>query len=84
MRRPWIFTFVFMFLPYVSSAFVPLQSMPSWLHWFAENQPVTPVTKTMRRLLMGTPIGDSALLAAGARVSPRARCSGVGRRIEPE
>jgi ABC-2 type transport system permease protein len=59
------FTFVFMFLPYVSSAFVPPQSMPSWLHWFAEHQPVTPVTETMRGLLMGTPIGDSALLAVG-------------------
>lgn len=59
------FTFVFMFLPYVSSAFVPPQSMPSWLHWFAENQPVTPVTETMRGLLLGTPIGDSALLAVG-------------------
>ncbi|MFD0364014.1 ABC transporter permease [Nocardia sp. GCM10030253] len=57
------FTFAFMFLPYVSSAFVPPQSMPSWLHWFAENQPVTPVTETMRGLLMGTPIDNSALLA---------------------
>jgi ABC-2 type transport system permease protein len=56
-------TFVFMFLPYVSSAFVPPQSMPSWLHWFAENQPVTSVTETMRGLLMGTPIGNSAVLA---------------------
>ncbi|MFB7878711.1 ABC transporter permease [Nocardia sp. NPDC056064] len=57
------FTFVFMFLPYVSSAFVPTESMPTWLHGFAENQPVTPVIETMRGLLMGTPIGDSALLA---------------------
>ncbi|WP_067836363.1 ABC transporter permease [Nocardia lijiangensis] len=57
------FTFFFMFLPYVSSAFVPTGSMPSWLHVFAENQPVTPVIETMRGLLMGTPIGDSALLA---------------------
>ncbi|MGV9817567.1 ABC transporter permease [Nocardia xishanensis] len=57
------FTFAFMFLPYVSSAFVPTASMPSWLHAFAENQPVTPVIETVRGLLMGTPIGDSALLA---------------------
>ncbi|WP_435592053.1 ABC transporter permease [Nocardia sp. bgisy118] len=57
------FTFFFMFLPYVSSAFVPTGSMPSWLHLFAENQPVTPVIETLRGLLMGTPIGDSALLA---------------------
>ncbi len=33
--------------------------MPSWLHGFAENQPVTPVTETVRGLLMGTPIGSS-------------------------
>ncbi|MEV0688000.1 ABC transporter permease [Nocardia sp. NPDC050378] len=57
------FTFFFMFLPYVSSAFVPTSTMPTWLHTFAENQPVTPVIETMRGLLMGTPIGDSALLA---------------------
>ncbi|WP_194819784.1 ABC transporter permease [Nocardia sp. XZ_19_385] len=57
------FTFVFMFLPYVSSAFVPPESMPTALHWFAENQPVTPVIETVRGLLMGTPIGNSALLA---------------------
>ncbi|WP_378738244.1 ABC transporter permease [Nocardia brasiliensis] len=57
------FSFFFMFLPYVSSAFVPPQSMPTALHWFAENQPVTPVIETMRGLLMGTPIGNSALLA---------------------
>ncbi|MFD4355859.1 ABC transporter permease [Nocardia sp. NPDC058519] len=57
------FTFVFMFLPYVSSAFVPTESMPVSLHWFAENQPVTPVIETIRGLLMGTPIGDSGLLA---------------------
>ncbi|MFI5502353.1 ABC transporter permease [Nocardia asteroides] len=57
------FTFVFMFLPYVSSAFVPAESMPSALHAFARNQPVTPVIETLRGLLMGTPIGNSALLA---------------------
>ena len=57
------FTFVFMFLPYVSSAFVPTSSMPVWLHRFAENQPVTPVIETTRGLLMGTPIGNSGLLA---------------------
>ncbi|MFF3226046.1 ABC transporter permease [Nocardia suismassiliense] len=64
-------TFFFMFLPYVSSAFVPPQSMPSGLHWFAENQPVTPVIETLRGLLMGTPIGNSALLAV-------LWCAGIG------
>lgn len=57
------FTFVIMFLPYVSSAFVPAETMPSWLQWFAENQPVTPIIETVRGLLMGTPIGNSAALA---------------------
>ncbi|TQF67269.1 ABC transporter permease [Rhodococcus spelaei] len=59
------FTFVIMFVPYVSSAFVPADSMPSWLQWFAENQPVTPIIETVRGLLMGTEIGNSAWLALG-------------------
>ena len=37
-----------LFLPYVSSAFVPPESMPSWLRGFAEHQPVTPVIETLR------------------------------------
>jgi ABC-2 type transport system permease protein len=65
------FTFVFMFLPYVSSAFVPTSSMPTWLHWYAENQPVTPVIETLRGLLMGTPIGNSWILAV-------LWCAGIG------
>ncbi|APE33612.1 multidrug ABC transporter permease [Nocardia mangyaensis] len=65
------FTFVFMFLPYVSSAFVPTESMPTALHAFARNQPVTPVIETLRGLLMGTPIGHSAVLAV-------LWCAGIG------
>ncbi len=57
------FTFVILFLPYLSSAFVPTSTMPAFLRGFAENQPVTPVIETLRGLLMGTPIGDSAVLA---------------------
>ncbi|MFG1784567.1 ABC transporter permease [Rhodococcus oryzae] len=57
------FTFVIMFLPYVSSAFVPAETMPTWLRWFAENQPITPIIETVRGLLMGTPIGNNAWLA---------------------
>lgn len=59
------FTFVIMFLPYVSSAFVPAESMPSWLQWFAEHQPVTPIIETVRGLLTGTEIGTSAWQAVG-------------------
>ncbi|MDJ1130460.1 ABC transporter permease [Streptomyces iconiensis] len=53
------FTFFTLFLPYPSSAFVPIDTMPSWLHGFAENQPVTPVIESMRGLLLDKPLGDS-------------------------
>jgi ABC-2 type transport system permease protein len=49
--------FILMFLPYLSSAFVPVDTMPTWLQWFAENQPITPIIETIRGLLMGTPLG---------------------------
>jgi ABC-2 type transport system permease protein len=49
------FTFFVMFLPYPSSAFVPIDTMPSWIQGFAEHQPVTPVVETLRALLLGTP-----------------------------
>jgi ABC-2 type transport system permease protein len=51
------FTFLVMFLPYPSSTFVPIRTMPGWLQGFARNQPVTPVVETMRGLLLGTPVG---------------------------
>ena len=57
------FTFFLMFLPYVSSAFVPPETMPTWLHWVAENQPVTPIIETLRGLLLGGVSGDDALAA---------------------
>ena len=47
------FTFVLMFLPYVSTAFVPARTMPSVLRGFAEHQPFTPIIETMRGLWMG-------------------------------
>jgi ABC-2 type transport system permease protein len=57
--------FAILFLPYLSSAFVPVTTMPDWLQWVAENQPVTPIIETIRGLLMGTPMGDSAWWALG-------------------
>lgn len=57
------FTFFIMFLPYISSAFVPTETMPKWLHSFAEHQPMTPLIETLRGFLTGTPIGNSAYLA---------------------
>jgi ABC-2 type transport system permease protein len=56
-------TFGITFLPYISSAFVPVETMPAWLRPIAENQPITPVIETVRGLLMGTPIGSSWWLA---------------------
>jgi ABC-2 type transport system permease protein len=53
------FTFFVMFLPYASSAFVPVDTMPSWLQGFAAHQPVTPVIETLRGLLLGTPVGSA-------------------------
>ncbi|MEO8973653.1 MAG: ABC transporter permease [Ktedonobacteraceae bacterium] len=50
-------------LPFTSSAFVRPDSMPVGIRWFAEYQPFTPVIDTLRGLLPGTPIGNSAVLA---------------------
>jgi ABC-2 type transport system permease protein len=56
-------TIVLMFLPYVSTAFVPADTMPSWMQGFAEHQPMTPVIETLRGLWMGTPLGHQPVLA---------------------
>jgi ABC-2 type transport system permease protein len=56
-------TFFMLFLPYLSSAFVPTDSMPGFLRAVAEHQPITPVIETVRGLLTGTPIGSAGALA---------------------
>ncbi|WP_433216909.1 ABC transporter permease [Dactylosporangium sp. CS-047395] len=53
------YTFGITFLPYASSAFVPIDTMPSWLRGFAGNQPVTPITESLRGLLLDQPVGDA-------------------------
>ncbi len=50
-------------LPFLSSGFVPTESMPAGLSWFAEHQPFTPLIETVRGLLVGTPIGSSGVVA---------------------
>ena len=55
--------FILLFLPYLSSAFVPIATMPEWMHWIATNQPLTPVIETIRGLLMGTPLESEPLWA---------------------
>jgi ABC-2 type transport system permease protein len=64
------FTFFAMFLPYASSAFVPVSTMPTWLHGFAGQQPVTPVIETVRGLLMNGHLGSNSWQAA-------AWCAGI-------
>ena len=57
----WL-TFVVIFpLTFASTAFVPAESMSSWLKPFAENQPVSHMVDAIRALLVGTPAGDSIL-----------------------
>ncbi|PBC62935.1 ABC transporter permease [Streptomyces sp. Tue6028] len=53
------------FLPLISSAFVPVDAMPGWFQPIAEYQPFTPAIETLRGLLLGTGIGHNGWLAAG-------------------
>ncbi|MEU2785585.1 MULTISPECIES: ABC transporter permease [Streptomyces] len=54
------FAFVMMFLPYVSSAFVPIRTLPSWLQGVAEHQPSTAIIESVRGFLLDRPVGDHA------------------------
>lgn len=55
--------FLLVFLPYVSSAFVPVSTMPGWLQGFARRQPITPVIESTRALLTGTGPGSQVVVA---------------------
>jgi ABC-2 type transport system permease protein len=50
-------------LPFLGSGFVPVDSMPAGLRWFAENQPFTPITDTVRSLLANQHVGSAGLKA---------------------
>ena len=50
-------------LPFLGSGFVPTDSMPAGLQWFAEHQPFTPMTESVRGLLAGAPDGGDILAA---------------------
>ncbi|MET4636790.1 ABC transporter permease [Mycetocola sp. 2940] len=52
-------------LPMLGSGFVPTESMPEWLQWFAEYQPFTPFIEALRGLLLGTPLNGYPALAIG-------------------
>lgn len=55
--------FVLLFLPYLSSAFVPTGTMPGWLRAVAEHQPITPIIETLRGLLTSRPLGEEPWIA---------------------
>ncbi|MGO4299559.1 ABC transporter permease [Leifsonia sp. RAF41] len=57
--------FALLFLPYLSSAFVPTDTMPTWLRWVADNQPITPIIETIRALLFGRDPGSDLWWALG-------------------
>ena len=56
-------SFFMLFLPYLSSAFVRPETMPSWLRPVSEHQPITPVIETVRSLLIGTPMANNGWTA---------------------
>ncbi|EOD58422.1 ABC transporter permease [Amycolatopsis vancoresmycina] len=58
-----LFILLVQVLPFVSSAFVPTDTMSGAVRWFARNEPFTPVIDTLRGLLLGTPAGSVAWIA---------------------
>lgn len=57
------FAYPLIFLPFISSAFVPTESMPPVVRAFAENQPVTAIVDTIRALLSDQPVGNAIWVA---------------------
>jgi len=57
------FAYPIIFLPFISSAFVPTDTMPSVVRAFAENQPVTPIVEAIRNLLANQPVGNDIWVA---------------------
>ncbi|SDO49932.1 ABC-2 type transport system permease protein [Paenibacillus sp. yr247] len=60
-----VFSYPLIFLPFISSAFVPTETMPSVVRAFAENQPVTSIVETIRALLSSQPLGNGIWVALG-------------------
>jgi ABC-2 type transport system permease protein len=57
------FSYPLIFLPFISSAFVPTRSMPPVVRAFAEHQPVTAIVNTIRALLYGQPVSNDIWVA---------------------
>ncbi len=57
---------ILMILPFLGSGFVPVETMPTAIRWFAEYQPFTPVIETVRGLLTDSPLrATTTVLALG-------------------
>jgi len=57
------FSYPLIFLPFISSAFVPTSGMPGPVRWFAEHQPVTSIVNTIRNLFAEQPLGNDGWIA---------------------
>jgi ABC-2 type transport system permease protein len=57
------FSYPLLFLPFLSSAFVPTETMPTVVRVFAENQPVTSIVESIRSLLNSEPVGNDIWIA---------------------
>lgn len=57
------FSYPLIFLPFISSAFVPTESMPPVVRAFADNQPVTSIVEAIRSLLASEPVGNDIWIA---------------------
>ncbi|HEX2806171.1 MAG TPA: ABC transporter permease [Kineosporiaceae bacterium] len=57
------FSYPLIFLPFISSAFVPTAGMPGPVRWFAQHQPVTSIVNTIRNLYAEQPVGNNAWIA---------------------
>ncbi|PJJ70923.1 ABC-2 type transport system permease protein [Diaminobutyricimonas aerilata] len=57
------FSYPLIFLPFISSAFAPTESMPGPVRWFAENQPVTSIVDSIRAIFSGQPVGGDLWVA---------------------
>ena len=78
------FAYPLLFLPFLSSAFVPTDGMPGPVRWFAEHQPVTSIVDTLRNLYAQQPLGNDVLGRArlvrgpAGRSPTRSRCAPTG------
>jgi len=57
------FSYPLIFLPFISSAFVPTETMPPVVRAFAQHQPVTSIVNSIRALLSGSPVGNELWIA---------------------